>query len=413
MTKFENFRKWLNDNNFENIDEIIQNVSLGNDMFNSSHEETVDFEKESQKFKEKIITNQVNKELQDELQPFLENDTNLKGTVNMHFNILQSLNLYYDYLISDNDKNEIIKTAKEFYDNEGRVTGAINKIFYGAPGTGKSYKVDSLFNNFERVTFHPEYTYFDFVGGLRPVQNEDKSVSYSFVPGIFTDILIKAVENKTKNIGIIIEEINRANTAAVFGDLLQLLDRDDDGQSKYIIKNKDICDYIENKTGKKCESIYIPSNMSIVATMNSADQGVFVMDSAFKRRWQFEYMPISFDAEDLKDVKIAGFDMYWKDFGAILNEHLSSEEVDVDEDKLIGQRFINKHDMQDKDLIASKLLIYLWDDVVRYNRQSLFKESKVFSNLIEHFKESGIDCFVDPLKKKLEVAKNEGNNYYD
>ncbi|MEX2961110.1 hypothetical protein, partial [Staphylococcus pasteuri] len=86
MTKFENFRKWLNDNNFENIDEIIQNVSLGNDMFNSSHEETVDFEKESQKFKEKIITNQVNKELQDELQPFLENDTNLKGTVNMHFN---------------------------------------------------------------------------------------------------------------------------------------------------------------------------------------------------------------------------------------------------------------------------------------------------------------------------------------
>ncbi|MBM6508018.1 MULTISPECIES: AAA family ATPase [Staphylococcus] len=413
MTKFENFRKWLNDNNFENIDEIIQNVSLGNDMFNSSHEETVDFEKESQKFKEKIITNQVNKELQDELQPFLENDTNLKGTVNMHFNILQSLNLYYDYLVSDNDKNEIIKTAKEFYDNEGRVTGAINKIFYGAPGTGKSYKVDSLFNNFERVTFHPEYTYFDFVGGLRPVQNEDKSVSYSFVPGIFTDILIKAVENKTKNIGIIIEEINRANTAAVFGDLFQLLDRDDDGQSKYIIKNKDICDYIENKTGKKCESIYIPSNMSIVATMNSADQGVFVMDSAFKRRWQFEYMPISFDAEDLKDVKIAGFDMYWKDFGAILNEHLSSEEVDVDEDKLIGQRFINKHDMQDKDLIASKLLIYLWDDVVRYNRQSLFKESKVFSNLIEHFKESGIDCFVDPLKKKLEVAKNEGNNYYD
>ncbi|WP_017637909.1 AAA family ATPase, partial [Staphylococcus sp. E463] len=329
------------------------------------------------------------------------------------FNILQSLNLYYDYLVSDNDKNEIIKTAKEFYDNEGRVTGAINKIFYGAPGTGKSYKVDSLFNNFERVTFHPEYTYFDFVGGLRPVQNEDKSVSYSFVPGIFTDILIKAVENKTKNIGIIIEEINRANTAAVFGDLFQLLDRDDDGQSKYIIKNKDICDYIENKTGKKCESIYIPSNMSIVATMNSADQGVFVMDSAFKRRWQFEYMPISFDAEDLKDVKIAGFDMYWKDFGAILNEHLSSEEVDVDEDKLIGQRFINKHDMQDKDLIASKLLIYLWDDVVRYNRQSLFKESKVFSNLIEHFKESGIDCFVDPLKKKLEVAKNEGNNYYD
>ncbi|WP_220472975.1 AAA family ATPase, partial [Staphylococcus pasteuri] len=270
-------------------------------------------------------------------------------------------------MVSDNDKNEIIKTAKEFYDNEGRVTGAINKIFYGAPGTGKSYKVDSLFNNFERVTFHPEYTYFDFVGGLRPVQNEDKSVSYSFVPGIFTDILIKAVENKTKNIGIIIEEINRANTAAVFGDLFQLLDRDDDGQSKYIIKNKDICDYIENKTGKKCESIYIPSNMSIVATMNSADQGVFVMDSAFKRRWQFEYMPISFDAEDLKDVKIAGFDMYWKDFGAILNEHLSSEEVDVDEDKLIGQRFINKHDMQDKDLIASKLLIYLWDDVVRYN----------------------------------------------
>ena len=176
--------------------------------------------------------------------------------------------------------------------------------------------MNSTFQNYSRVTFHPEYTYFDFVGGLRPVKGKNDSINYEFVPGIFTDMLIKAVLNKNEMNGIIIEELNRANTAAVFGDIFQLLDRDDDGKSKYLIKNKDICEYIELITNKKCEEIYLPSNFDIIATMNSADQGVFVLDSAFKRRWRFEYIPIDFNDSDIREMKISGFEMFWSDFGS-------------------------------------------------------------------------------------------------
>ncbi|MCC3665424.1 McrB family protein [Staphylococcus haemolyticus] len=348
----------------------------------------------------------MNEELKEEIDDVLGvTANNLKAAVKLEFDILNATSLYSDFLNSNKNETSAVDFDEEFFDDEGRITGGQNKIYYGAPGTGKSYVVNSTFQNYSRVTFHPEYTYFDFVGGLRPVKGKNDSINYEFVPGIFTDMLIKAVLNKNEMNGIIIEELNRANTAAVFGDIFQLLDRDDDGKSKYLIKNKDICEYIELITNKKCEEIYLPSNFDIIATMNSADQGVFVLDSAFKRRWRFEYIPIDFNDSDIREMKISGFEMFWSDFGSTLNEFLT--EIGVEEDKLIGQRFINKKEMASNDLIASKLLIYLWDDVVRYNRQKLFKEHKMFSRLITQFKEEGIGCFVDDLKERLSKVKEE------
>ena len=113
------------------------------------------------------------------------------------------------------------------------------------------------------------------------------------------------MQNPEESFGLIIEEINRANTAAVFGDIFQLLDRDDKGNSKYGIVNKDVMNYLSNNLKDiRISEIIIPSNMSIIATMNSSDQGVQVLDSAFKRRWEFKYMPINFNNENLYNEKL-------------------------------------------------------------------------------------------------------------
>lgn len=286
--------------------------------------------------------------------------------------------------------------------------GAINKIYYGAPGTGKSFKVSKDYPNFKRVTFHPEYTHYDFVGGLRPVEDEiTNKISYRFVPGPFTDALASALLNPNQTTGIIIEEVNRANTAAVFGDIFQLLDRDDNGTSEYSITNKDLQDYLRKEHNLVSLELKLPSNFSLIATMNSADQGVYVMDSAFKRRWKFEYMPINFQQEDLENLMIAGFNVPWSKFGVVLNNRLSN--IGVEEDKLIGQRFISKKDLSNQDNVASKLLIYLWDDVVRYQREKLFSETLQFSKLVELYKTNPSKIFVPEIAIDIENLKNDSN----
>lgn len=118
-------------------------------------------------------------------------------------------------------------------------------------------------------------------------------------------------------------------------------------------------------------------------------------------------MPIDFNQSDLNSLDIAGFEMKWAQFAPILNDYLT--EIGVDEDRLIGQRFLNKIELNDKKLIASKLLIYLWDDVVRYNRHKLFRESKMFSKLIDSFNKDGIGCFEEELCNRLKLVKDEIN----
>lgn len=285
-----------------------------------------------------------------------------------------------------------------------------NLLIYGAPGTGKSFIVNENTNpkEYERVTFYPDYEYTDFVGGLKPVRNLNEKLDYKFVPGPFTDTIINAINNPLKKIGIIIEELNRANSAAVFGDCFQLLDRDKNGISRYSIKNKGLSKYIDRKTNKKMnfesEGIRIPGNMDIIATMNPSDQGVFPLDAAFKRRWIQYYKKIDWNESLLVDENLAGFDKKWDEVGSTINEFLLDPEndIDIEEDELLGQYFITKDEYQDKQKVGSKLLGYLWNDVARYSRKKLFNNNlRTLSQVLDNY-EYGKPIFVSKLQDQLD-----------
>ena len=241
------------------------------------------------------------------------------------------------FKINDVAKEEILnlKDTEPIYKSDEKR----NKIYFGAPGTGKSYNLEKdikeKFPNgieYERVTFHPDYSYANFVGTYKPkpkIIEEDgkikEEITYKYVPGPFMRTLVKALKNPQKPFMLIIEEINRANVAAVFGDVFQLLDRDESYKSDYDIEtSEDMRDFLREKLNWDYEKIRIASNMFIWATMNSADQGVFPMDTAFKRRWDFEYYGIDHDENLIENIKvnINGREIYWNAIRKAINKEL-------------------------------------------------------------------------------------------
>ena len=220
-----------------------------------------------------------------------------------------------------------------------------NLLIYGAPGTGKSHMVDILVGkiNLERTVFHPDMQNSDFFGSLKPRSVGDE-VRYEFAPGPFAKILKMAIENPDDHYHLVIEELNRAPAAAVFGELFQLLDRNDDGSSTYQISfpNPESSKWMLSDDGPEIEKLYIPSNLSLVATMNSADQGVYPLDTAFRRRWEQEYLPLYGDNKrpvgTLDFVNGSGVlrTVEWRIFVKAINDWLI-EKVDVAEDRLLGQ----------------------------------------------------------------------------
>ncbi|MBU6122276.1 AAA family ATPase [Hymenobacter siberiensis] len=306
-----------------------------------------------------------------------------------------------------------------------------NRIIYGAPGTGKSNKLKTEALGFEetRVMFHPDYTYSQFVGGYRPatlyrtlaegvkifdVSKRDKVVpqlepviDYALASGPFLDVLVKALNDKTKNYLLIIEEINRANVAAVFGDVFQLLDRDDSGVSEYdVTPNHEIGAFLKATIEGFSGKMRLPANMYIWATMNSADQGVFPMDSAFKRRWSFEYLPLNQPKQDflLRKLKVTflGQKYYWVPFRKALNDFLT-DRAKVSEDKLLGAFYMKKSELGDPDAIKNKLLLYLREDVLRHNHTALF-ERPTFSQIAEAYDKGGAGLFkMDFIKSLIEL----------
>ena len=297
-------------------------------------------------------------------------------------------------------------------ENEGK-----NVIYYGVPGCGKSYivnekylkNIDEFF--YERITFHPEYTYEDFVGQIMPTINKDKDrVEYKFVSGPFTRILEKALENQTKMFYIIIEEINRGNAPAIFGDIFQLLDRVEEGENKgrsqYTIDNEAIRDKLNENLTQKIQKIYIPGNLTIIATMNTSDQNVFTLDTAFKRR--FGYIKIRNNIEDCnyKDYKLPtmGENVTWKNFVNSINKLMRrlNSLISNSEDKMIGAYFVRKNlllapnedannSVKSEDF-AAKVMMYLWNDVFKYERDTYFKYDTL-DELIYNFKDEGIAVF--------------------
>ena len=200
---------------------------------------------------------------------------------------------------------------------------------------------------------------------------------------------------------LIIEEINRANTAAVFGEVFQLLDRDIGGCSEYGIEpGYDLKQYLTSINGMDTyirDGLRIPSNMNIVATMNSADQGVMPMDSAFKRRWSFVYTRIAIEGAIHENARFryAGRETTWGGFLRAVNTKLVA--LGLDEDRLIGPYFIKPEEIGNR-LATDKLLLYLWDDVLRHRRASFFNNQvKTFADLSVGFSVTDVfDLFADP-----------------
>lgn len=309
-----------------------------------------------------------------------------------------------------------------------------NRIVFGAPGTGKSFKIEedrkkilAMGGGYERVTFHPDYTYSTFVGCYKPIPKDDKNITYDFVPGPFMRVLVAALksglnDSVAKPYLLVIEEINRAKVAAVFGEVFQLLDRDKNGASDYEIHtSEDVRKWLaDNLHGSldSFEKIRIPNNMFIWATMNSADQGVFPMDTAFKRRWSFEYKGIDENEDKIGGNIVLGKGSHaqkvnWNTLRKAINEVLSTN-FKVNEDKLIGPFFIDEKVLAfdgNGDIInpemfiqvfKSKVIMYLFEDAAKQPRAQLFSGCKKirYSSICNEFDEIGIDIFSPELRDK-------------
>ena len=282
--------------------------------------------------------------------------------------------------------NEYIQ---DFFAKRKRATqkkNTIQTIYYGAPGTGKSHKVGEIIGeetnqpNVFRTTFHPDTDYASFVGCYKPsmrpttsaektLTGKDEEIVYTFVPQVFTDAYVYAYKHPSETTYLVLEEINRGNCAQIFGDLFQLLDRKD-GVSEYKIKaDNDLAKYLVAQLGEESEGIKdgklcLPANLSILATMNTSDQSLFPMDSAFKRRWEWEYVPINYSTDILSgsfDITIGEKVYSWVEFIQSVNKHIF--DLTQSEDKQMGNFFI-KHSVDESEF-KSKVMFYLWYEVLR------------------------------------------------
>lgn len=341
---------------------------------------------------------------------------------------------YVDFETNDHFSNTTTLTMKNLPWNEYPPFEpfAYQLIFYGAPGTGKSYQTNEIvaaFSDTIRTTFHPDSDYASFVGCYKPSMKkrprttfsvsgtgfkvekgpadpaEEDFIAYEFVPQAFTDAYVQAWEKlaKTPAAGkpdaqfLVIEEINRGNCAQVFGDLFQLLDRHDNGFSKYPINaDADLRAHLEKELSsgtadpatvaridamlaeaktkatwediRKGNKLVLPPNLFIWATMNTSDQSLFPMDSAFKRRWDWKYVPITEHKEENYKIEIDGATYDWWKFVKAINERIF--DATESEDKKLGYFFVKAEkkdgvNVIDAERFLNKVVFYLWNDVFK------------------------------------------------
>ena len=322
-------------------------------------------------------------------------------------------------------------------------------IYFGAPGTGKSFLVDKHLKdksvpdeNIFRVTIFPEFSYSDFIGQLLPYETPSGNIKFEFEEGQFVKALKKAFEDNSVDIYLILEEISRGNIAAIFGDVFQLLDRDEEFKSKFKIKNKNVASRIP---ALNTDDVYLPSNLNIICTVNTNDQNVFPMDTAFKRRFDWKYVStlpyvdpatnaVNIDLNNpLLTVKYIhngvdqSFDISWLSFYCSLNEFVTNKTngLGQKEDKQVGQFFIkfsptlcsNSKSADPAvsgpalsevgNIIRDKLLVYLWQDIQSIsflgNSKSLFSNNMTDFNTLysgygtaQVFSDDFIETFLYP-----------------
>lgn len=303
---------------------------------------------------------------------------------------------------------EVTKEADKyslFQNNISNVT-PLQKIFYGAPGTGKSHTIEDFLLKIpeeqkERITFHPEYDHASFVGGYKPITVKDSStgredVNYKFVPQVFTNIYIKAWRNPFKHYYLAIEEINRGNCAEIFGDLFQLLDR---GSNYSISPSEELKLYLEknlveekSKKGILGGKMKLPNNLHILASMNTSDQSLFPMDSAFKRRWEWEYIPICYDPQDQFGKLNSSYDFVidiedgkeysWIKFIEKINLYHIKKNQSLGMDKCIGNYFIKPDNGKIISLrpFINKVIFYLWNDVFKDEDNNVFEKNTSYED---------------------------------
>lgn len=297
-------------------------------------------------------------------------------------------------------------------DANQHLKGGRNIIYYGAPGTGKSHTLEKMSKGDEvfRTVFHPDVQNADFFGTLKPSIGEAGEVSYGFAPGAFVNALVFAMANPKKKTWLIIEELNRAPAAAVFGELFLLLDRDDDGTSEYDVAcpSVEAASWLETHNALIKGKLKIPSNLWIAATMNSADQGVYPLDTAFRRRWEQTYMPLDYSGDNPGVIEFANSgggktSLEWMEFTKRLNQHLAASGL-VSEDRLIGPWFVKGKELPKNKSVPGKLLIYLWDDLFRtHGRECVFKTEDIhtYGGLVQAMQKGRV-IFSDVFLEKLE-----------
>lgn len=367
----------------------------------------------------------------------------------------QSIILNRDAIQTTIDKLEVIADSYKprcTLSEKDSICGAIplQTIYYGCPGTGKSFKIkkeiegvdgelavyfDDMGNkidtpdtkeermgkpsNIFRTTFHPDYDYSNFVGSYKPVMkkvdgsadgnNTQRELEYDFVPQVFTKAYIRAYKSKNDNtlsesekqVYIIIEEINRGNCAQIFGDLFQLLDRKD-GVSEYpIIPDTELINYL-NENGIPGNSIRLPENLHILATMNTSDQSLFPMDSAFKRRWAMEYVPINLEQEKAVTYtfEVKGKKYSWVEFLRKVNPLI--RKATDSEDKQMGEFFIKGQISEDD--FKNKVMFYIWNDVCK----DLYSATRISQPYFMR-----IDAELEGIKNVFTFAELYGKGHYD
>ena len=372
--------------------------------------------------------------------------------------------------------------AANFPQRSKIIIDPLQRIYYGAPGTGKSNEIKLMTGNGTfsknytlRTTFHPDSDYSSFVGAYKPIWNGEKII-YVFRPQSFLRAYIEAWKHPEHNVALVIEEINRGNCAQIFGDIFQLLDRERTGLSKYPIEaDIDMQNYLKGEF-VNIESIYtedqiqainkyyanhydtafddikngiiltLPKNLSLLATMNTSDQSLFPMDSAFKRRWDWEYMPIKNAHKNWKIQLDNSHELIdWWEFLNRINMVIS--DLTTSEDKQLGYFFCHPDEYQIKpngdenaqpDLITAKhfvgkVIFYLWNDVFKdyafdapcckgkddkevlfakfYNEDSKSVNIDTLTNFFESLKTDEEDSLVKTKKSNAdETDKKEENN---